>query len=76
MYTAQSQSLAALEIVVPLDSSELLGKYVVIEVGIDQSLITHVYLALLPGNWRAWQPRSALLSTSRVANGREADFQH
>jgi RES domain-containing protein len=53
VYTAQSQSLAALEMLVHLDSSELLQKYVVIGVEFDQSLITPVDPAALPRNWRS-----------------------
>ncbi|MGH9358853.1 MAG: RES family NAD+ phosphorylase [Terriglobia bacterium] len=53
VYTAQSPSLAALEILVHLDSPELLKRYVVIEVGMDDSLIAHVNLADLPRNWQA-----------------------
>jgi RES domain-containing protein len=52
VYTAQSQSLAALEMLVHLDSPELLDKYVLFEVGIDESLITHIDTAQLPKNWR------------------------
>ena len=53
VYTAQSQSLAVLEMVVHLDSPELLEKYVLFEVGIDDSLITHVDPSRLPRTWRA-----------------------
>ena len=56
VYTAASQSLAALEMVVHLDSSELLHEYVVFEVGIDESLIEEVDRARLPRNWRADPP--------------------
>ena len=42
VYTAASQSLAALEMVVHLESSELLDSYVVFEVGIDESLVARV----------------------------------
>jgi RES domain-containing protein len=56
VYTAESQSLAALEMVVHLDSSELLRNYVVFEVGIDESLVVQVGLAQLPKNWRADPP--------------------
>jgi RES domain-containing protein len=55
-YTAASQSLAALEMVVHLDSSELLHHYVVFEVGIDESLIEKLDRARLPRNWRADPP--------------------
>jgi RES domain-containing protein len=53
VYTAASQSLAALEIVVHLDSSELLHYYVVFKVGIEESLIKTVTSDRLPKNWRA-----------------------
>ena len=53
VYTAQSQSLAVLEMLVHLDSSELLEKYVLFEVGIDESLITHLDPSRLPRTWRA-----------------------
>jgi len=53
VYTAQSQSLAALEMLAHLDSSELLRKYVLIGVEFDQSLISAVGPAALPRNWRS-----------------------
>ena len=56
VYAAASQSLAALEMVVHLDSSELLRDYVVFEVGIDKSLIEKLDPARLPRNWRADPP--------------------
>src|SRR5579863_2956900 len=56
VYAAESQSLAALEIVVHLDSPELLEKYIMFEVGIDASLITRIDLRQLPRNWRAAPP--------------------
>jgi RES domain-containing protein len=63
VYTAQSQSLAALEVLVHLDSSELLAKYVLFEVGIDESLITLVELSHLPRNWRADPPPAKVRMT-------------
>jgi RES domain-containing protein len=53
VYTAQSQSLAALEMLVHLDSSELLEKYVLIGVEFDRSLIRPVEPAALPRHWRS-----------------------
>ncbi len=53
VYTAQSQSLAALEMLVHLDSSDLLQKYVLIAVEFDQSLIRPVEPAALPRDWRS-----------------------
>ena len=58
VYTAQSQSLAVLEMLVHLDTPELLGKYVLFEVGIDDPLITHVDPSTLPRTWRADPPPS------------------
>jgi RES domain-containing protein len=56
VYTAESQSLAALEMVVHLESSELLDDYVVFEVGIDESLVLKIEWSQLPRNWRADPP--------------------
>ena len=56
VYTAQSQSLAALEMLVHLDSSELLEKYVLLGVDIDESLIARVELSRLPADWRSDPP--------------------
>jgi RES domain-containing protein len=56
VYTAQSQSLAALEILVHLESSDLLDQYVVIEVRMDSGLITHVGESKLPRDWQAEPP--------------------
>jgi len=56
VYTAESQSLAALAMAVHLDSSDLLGSYVVFEVGIDESLVLSIDPSQLPRNWRADPP--------------------
>ena len=56
VYTAGSQALAALEMVVHLDSSELLRNYVVFEVAIDESLVVKLEPSQLPRNWRADPP--------------------
>jgi RES domain-containing protein len=56
VYTAESRSLAALELLVHLDSAELLGRYVVFRVGIDETLIDYVDVATLPKNWRKDPP--------------------
>ena len=52
IYTAESQSLAVLEILVHLDSPELLKKYALFRVGIDESYIVDIDAAILPRNWR------------------------
>jgi len=56
VYAAGSQSLAALEMIVHLDSSELLQNYVVFEVGIDESLVVKIGWSQLPRNWRSDPP--------------------
>jgi RES domain-containing protein len=56
VYTAQSQSLAALEMLVHVDSSELLGKYVLIGVEFDPALVRPVELSVLPRHWRSDPP--------------------
>ena len=53
IYTAESRSLAVLEIMVHLDSPELLKKYVLFEVGIDEKYILDIDASALPRNWRA-----------------------
>jgi RES domain-containing protein len=53
IYTAQSQSLAALEMLVHLDSSELLDQYVIFGVDVEGSLIRGVEASKLPRDWRA-----------------------
>ena len=77
IYTAESQSLAALEVVVHLDSSELLDHYVVFPVGIDESLIVRVGLPELPRNWRANPPPRKIQSIGDawVASGASAVLQ-
>ena len=56
VYAAQSQSLAALEMLVHLDSSDLLEKYVLLAAEFDDSLVRRVGLSDLPRNWRADPP--------------------
>ena len=51
IYAAQSQSLAALEILVHLDSTELLEKYVLIEITTEEALILRLEHGKLPRNW-------------------------
>jgi RES domain-containing protein len=52
VYTAGSQSLAALEILVHLGSAELLQQYVIFQVDIAPSLVIRVTLSDLPRDWR------------------------
>lgn len=54
VYTAESQALAALEILVHVDSEKLLRKYVAIPVTIEEDLISSLDMAKLPRNWKAF----------------------
>jgi RES domain-containing protein len=60
VYLAQSQALAALEMLVHLDAAELLQSYVVIDVGIDARFISRVDRARLGRNWRSDPPPTKL----------------
>lgn len=51
IYTAQSQALAVLEMLVHLDSPELLKRYSLFEVEIDLSVVEELDLSSLPRNW-------------------------
>ena len=51
IYTAQSQSLAVLEVLVHLDSPELLKKYVLFEVAVDEAYVDALDPSKLPRNW-------------------------
>ncbi len=62
VYTAQSQSLAALEMLVHLDSSDLLEKYVLLAAEFDQSLMRTIELSALPRNWRSDPPPAQVRS--------------
>jgi RES domain-containing protein len=71
VYTAQSQALAALEILVNVESAELLEHYVVIEVAINPSLISKVEISTLPRNWRADPPpkKTKAIGNNWIAHG-------
>lgn len=56
VYAAESQSLAALEMLVHLENPDVLAEYVVIEARFADSLITRVPRANLPDDWRANPP--------------------
>ncbi len=56
VYAAQTQSLAALELLVHLENSDLLYEYVVIEARCDPALITRIPKSDLPQDWRASPP--------------------
>lgn len=52
VYVAGSQSLAALEMLVHLNASDLLAKYVLIPVEIEETMIASMDPGRLPKNWR------------------------
>lgn len=62
VYTAQSLALAALEILVHVDSDKLLQNSVAIPVIIDPQLTTQVEESELPNNWRAYPASKATRS--------------
>jgi RES domain-containing protein len=71
IYTAESQSLATLEMLVHLDAPEILERYALFKIGIATSLIMDVDLAELPGNWKA----RASTSTCRALGDKWAGAQ-
>jgi RES domain-containing protein len=52
VYTAQTQSLAVLELLVHLDGPELLQRYALIGVEIEESLVCEILVSELPRSWR------------------------
>lgn len=56
VYTAQSRSLAALEILVHLESPELLSHYVVFEVSLDEAMVIAMPESKLPHDWQTEPP--------------------
>lgn len=72
VYTAESQSLAALEIVVHLENSGLLEKYVVFEVGIEERLIARLDVRRLTRNWRIDAALCRQIGDDWIAGGSSA----
>lgn len=52
VYTAESQSLAVLEMLVHLDLPELLKRYVLFEITFSEELVSSLERSTLPQNWR------------------------
>lgn len=77
VYLAQTQSLAALEILVHVDSAQLLEHYVAIPVTIDPKLVTRVDASSLPKNWKAYPPPKRLreIGDGWVSSGNSAVLQ-
>jgi RES domain-containing protein len=77
VYTAASQALAALEMLVHMDDSGVLHDYVVTTMEIDESLITNVDRKHLPPTWRddPPSPRTRAIGDAWVRSGSSAVFQ-
>ena len=56
VYTAQSQALAALEMLIHLESPEILQRYVLMEASFEESFVADLDRTSLPKNWRADPP--------------------
>ena len=59
-YVSESQSLAALEVLVHLQDTSVLSSYSVIRVTFDEALVTAVDPATLPKHWRRSPPAAEL----------------
>jgi RES domain-containing protein len=80
VYTAQSLSLAVLEILVHVDSEKLLANYIAIPITFEESLVTKLSLseeAELPRNWHAGPASKATrrLGDQWAAEGRSPVLQ-
>jgi len=60
VYTAETQSLAALETMVHIENSDLLQAYVLIGITINEALIERLDQSQLPRNWRSAVPSMSL----------------
>jgi RES domain-containing protein len=56
VYAAGSQSLAILEMLVHLDSPDLLKRYVLFPIEVEESLVANLDRAVLPKNWKRDPP--------------------
>jgi RES domain-containing protein len=74
VYTAQSEALAALELLVHLRAPQLLASYVSIPADFDEELVEVLPAARLPSGWRRYPAASALqrIGDRWVAEGRSA----
>jgi RES domain-containing protein len=54
VYTSESAALAALELLVHLGRGSILGAYVLIACTFEETLVEHLDLKRLPGNWRSY----------------------
>ena len=74
VYTAQSVSLAALEMLFHLQSADILKAYVVASATFDASLVSEVAAAALPAGWRSNPPPPTMkrLGDGWIAKARSA----
>ena len=63
VYTAESQSLAVLEMLVHLEAAELLSHYVLVEARLPEGPIPEIDRTRLPRNWSADPPPARLRET-------------
>jgi RES domain-containing protein len=77
VYTAQSESLAALELLVHLQASHLLASYSSISATFDEALIEVMSPTALPADWRSYPAPAALaqIGDSWAAERRSAILQ-
>jgi RES domain-containing protein len=74
VYVAGSASLAILEMLVHIQSQELMKRYVIFEVTFDDTLVTEVDPADLPKSWRKSPPSAVVqrIGDTSVAGGGSA----
>lgn len=77
VYTAESESLAALELLVHLQSSQLLMSYITISAEFDNALVEVLTAAVLPPDWSEYPAPSVLqqLGDQWVSEQRSAVLQ-
>lgn len=77
LYTAQSQALAVLEVLVHIDNSEILKHYRLISASFDESIVDNVPSASLPKRWRRRPSPAALrkIGDDWIASARSAVLQ-
>ena len=76
VYTAEHVSLAVLEILVHVEHTGLLAKYLLFQVDFEDSLVETLELSALPRNWRSYPAPLSLRATGDqwVADGRSPVF--
>lgn len=74
VYVASSQSLAALELLVHLDSSQLLGTYRMAAIEFEESLVEQFSTLHLPHGWNSYPapPETQRIGDQWVAEARSA----